>query len=355
MSLGGGSGGGRNISPLTVPMAGTGGSGSSGSNTPDDDKPHLIPPLPRLVATSGPTAPHTSYQPRTLPLTQSASVGSIPTASTPAGTSLKRPTLLDQRLPSDAPSSTSGIDSLDTTMQMDRAMAQLVSLLKDDDSDSDDNILVEGEGTPNCFTAGLLLFTHCVSLNIPQKSTTRSPENVKTQKLSLHYHPPPWQPQQSAKPPVHPLYALNHHHILLRQPPLQLPRQSKFNRSLLIVATGLVLHLVPPHQAFHRYERENETMSITMHPHKANVPVLPGTNLSQGTVAQLLLLPRAKWLLHIDGALLPPPPPQALLTLPPLPQQGLPVPHLGLNGGKGRKTELTMPTMLLVSENVSGI
>lgn len=96
-------------------------------------------------------------------------------------------------------------------------------------------------------------------------------------------------------------------------------------------------------------------MNITMHPHQANVPVLPETNLSQGTVAQLLLLPRAKWLPHIDGALLPLLPPQALLTLHLLLQQGLLVPHPGLNGGKARKTELTMPTMLLASENVSGM
>jgi hypothetical protein len=35
--------------------------------------------------------------------------------------------------------------SIDTTMQMDRAMAQLVSLLKDD-SDSDEGILEQMEG-----------------------------------------------------------------------------------------------------------------------------------------------------------------------------------------------------------------
>lgn len=147
VSVGGPSGGGRVVSPLTVPTASGSGSGSS---TPDDDNAPAIPPVPRLAPGNVPTAPHTSYQPRTLPLTQSASVGSMP-SSTPAGSISKRPTLSDQKVSPDSTSPASavprGIDhgSMDTTMQMDRAMAQLVSLLKDD-SDSDDGFLAEMEG-----------------------------------------------------------------------------------------------------------------------------------------------------------------------------------------------------------------
>jgi hypothetical protein len=151
ISAGGANGHGRVTSPLTVPSAS--GSGSSGSNTPDDDDAPAVPPIPRLTAGIASAVPHTSYQPRILPLTQSASAGSI--ASTPAGGLLKQPALSSRRAspePLSAPVAPKATDqsSMDTTMQMDRAMAQLVSLLKDDSDD--EGILAQMEGKPSVFT-----------------------------------------------------------------------------------------------------------------------------------------------------------------------------------------------------------
>lgn len=120
----------RGGSPLNAPSAN--GASSSTTGSPDDDK-QLIPPVPRL-----PAAPHTSYQPRTLPLTQSASVGSmLPTS--------KRPALADHH------SSSEGLPkidtaALDTTLQMDRAIEQLASLLKDD-SDDDEILGAQNDGS----------------------------------------------------------------------------------------------------------------------------------------------------------------------------------------------------------------
>jgi hypothetical protein len=159
ISAGGGADGhGRVVSPLT--MASASASGSSGSNTPDDDHSPAVPPIPRLVPGALSAVPHTSYQPRTLPLTQSASVDAI--SSVPVGSVLKRPTLPHHRASPEPLSATAipkSLDqsSLDTTMQMDRAMAQLVSLLKDDSDD--EGILAQMEGMFSVFTC-LFLRTH---------------------------------------------------------------------------------------------------------------------------------------------------------------------------------------------------
>lgn len=120
---------GSRVAPLAIPSAGNSSRSGSRSNTPDDD---AVPPVPRLNV---PAAPHTSYQPRTLPLTQSSSLGSMPpsTARPPLPESSSMDSL--HRI---------GVDlASDTTMQMDRAMAQLASLMNDD---SDDSILAMTEG-----------------------------------------------------------------------------------------------------------------------------------------------------------------------------------------------------------------
>lgn len=133
---------GRVAAPLNVSSAS--GSRSSGSNTPDNDGPPPVPPVPRLVPGTVFAAPH---QPCTLPLIQSASVDA--TSSAAVTSLLKRPTQSDHRVlpePLSAPAIPKILDqsSLDTTMQMDRAMAQLVSLLKDDSDD--EGILAQMEG-----------------------------------------------------------------------------------------------------------------------------------------------------------------------------------------------------------------